>query len=116
MLVDKAIHYWSSELRDENEIHGFGPFFWINNRVLCLALFQVLQPRKDPILQPDDSPTSRTLRLTIFPLTCRSLLQGSLHADSSALPVNVLPLEPDIFAGTHSSGDGQGEQGAVHSG
>src|ERR1700756_3464223 len=65
MLVDHAIHiHWPFKLRDEDEIYGFRPLFGINNRVLCLALFQVFQLRKNPIFHPDDSPTVR-LRLTI---------------------------------------------------
>ena len=76
--------------------------------------FKSFNLRKNPILQPDDSPTSCTLRLTIFPLTRRPFSQGSLHADGSTLPVNVLPLEPDVFAGPHSSGDGNSKQSPVH--
>ena len=59
VLVDQAIHiHWPFKLRDEDEIYGFTPLFGINNRVLCLALFQVFQLRKNPIFHPDDSPAS----------------------------------------------------------
>lgn len=67
-------------------------------------------------MQPDDSPTSRTLRLAIFPLTCRAFSQGSLHADGFTFLVDVLPLEPDVLAGTHSSCDGNSQQSSVHRG
>ena len=43
VLVDQAIHiHGPSKLRDEDEIYSFRPLFGINDRVLCLALFQVL--------------------------------------------------------------------------
>lgn len=37
VLVDEAIHiHRPSKLRNEDEIHGFGPLFWINDRAfLC---------------------------------------------------------------------------------
>src|SRR5258708_25389275 len=98
MLVDQAIPiHRPSKLRDEDEIHGFGPLFWINDRVLCLALFQVFQLRKDPILQPDDSPTSCAFRLAVFPLSCRPFSQCSFNTDRSTFPVNVLPLESNLL-------------------
>ena len=43
VLVDQAIHiHRPSKLRDEDQIDCFRPLFRINDRVLCLALFQVL--------------------------------------------------------------------------
>src|SRR5882672_7657957 len=117
MLVDQAIDiHWPSDVRHEDQVDGFRPFFGIDDRVLCLKFLELLQPRNDPILQSDNSPTSCTLRLTIFPLTRRPFSQRSFHADGSALPVNILPLEPDVFAGTHSSGNGDSEQSSVHRG
>src|SRR5882672_83253 len=115
MLVDQAIDiHWPSDVRHEDQVDGFRPFFGIDDRVLCLKFLELLQPRNDPILQSDNSPTSRTLRLTIFPLTRRPFSQRCFHADGSALPVNVLPLEPDVLAGTHSSGNGNTKQSPVH--
>src|SRR5580692_1833179 len=97
MLVHQAIHiHRSSKLRDEDEIYSFWPFFGINDRVLRLALFSSPLTSQEPNLQPDDSAASRPLRLTIFPLTRGSFSQGSLHTHGSTLPVNVLPLEPDV--------------------
>ena len=54
-----------------------------------------------------------TLCITIFPLTRWPFSQRSRHADSSAPPFNVLLLETDVLAGTHSSGDGDSKQRPV---
>src|ERR1700675_4074539 len=51
--------------------------------------------------------------ITIFPLTRWPFSQRSRHADSSAPPFNVLLLETDVLAGTHSSGDGDSKQSPV---
>ena len=38
VLVDQAIHiHWRPKLSNEDQIHGFRPLFWINDRVLCLG-------------------------------------------------------------------------------
>src|SRR6266576_6715588 len=115
VLIDEAIHiHWPSKLRHEHQVDRFRPLFGIDNWVRRLDLPELFQPSDDPILQSYDSPTSCTLRLTIFPLTRRPFSQGSLYADGSTLPVNVLPLEPDVLAGAHSSCNGNTEQSPVH--
>src|SRR5882762_2398310 len=115
VLVDQAVHiHWPSKFRNKDQVHGLWPFFGINNWICRLKFPQLLQSRENPILQSYDSPTSCTLRLTIFPLTRRPFSQGSFYADGSTLPVNVLPLEPDVLAGAHSSGNGNAKQSPVH--
>src|SRR5258708_14939969 len=115
VLIDETIHiHWSSKLRHEHQVDGFRPLFGIDNWVRRLDLPELFQPSNDPILQSDNSATSCSLCLSVFPLSGRPFSQGSLHADCSALPVNVLPLEPDVLAGAHSSGDGNTKQSPVH--
>lgn len=54
MLVDEAIHInWPSELRHEDQVDSFRPFFGIDNRVRRLELPELFQPRDDPVLQSD---------------------------------------------------------------
>lgn len=63
-------------------------------------------------MQPDDSPTSCSLCLTVFPLTRRPFSQRSFHTDRSTFPVNVLPLQNiskiDDVLSTHLHDDHSG--------
>ena len=51
VLVDQAVHIdWPAEFSHEDQVHCFGPFFGINNRIRQLEFPQLLQSRENPIL------------------------------------------------------------------
>src|SRR5580704_35771 len=117
VLVHQAVHIdWPPEFRNEDQVHGFWPFFGINNWMCRLEFHQLLQSRENPILQSDQSSTASSFRLAILPLAGRPFSQRPLYADSFALPVDVLPLEADAFAWAHPDCNRDSEQSSVHRG
>src|ERR1700687_3262229 len=85
VLVDEAIHIRRpSKLRNDDEIRSFGPLLWINDWVLDLALFQVPQPRKDPILQSDEE-TADTAKGNLPPIGTPLLGERRCYASCCAL-------------------------------
>jgi hypothetical protein len=73
-----------------------------------LRLLQALQCFDHEVLQLYDSPAALSLGIVECPFNARNLYRPA-NARCPALPVNIRPLESQVFAWTHSRRQGQSQ-------
>src|SRR5271155_1878684 len=73
-----------------------------------LRLLQALQCFEHEVLQLHDSPAALSLGIVECPSSARNLYRPA-NARCPALPINIRPLESEVFARTHSRRQSQSQ-------